>query len=84
MIKKSSILKDSSSIQDKQDDYNSRPNSSIPQDSCIIIINFFFCNVIFKFFNEHSGAAIDCNINYGCHVNILHLSNDYKFFFESI
>ena len=42
LIKKSLILKNSSSTQDKQDDYNSRPNSFIPQDSCIIIINFFY------------------------------------------
>ena len=55
LIKKSLILKDSSSTQDKQDDYNSRPNSSILQDSCIIIINFFFGDVIFKFCNEHFG-----------------------------
>ena len=68
LIKKSLIPKDSSSTQDKHDDYNSRPNSSIPQDSCVIIIIiiiiiifylffffFFFCDVIFKFCNEHSG-----------------------------
>ena len=56
LIKKSLIPKDSSSTQDKQDDYNSKPNSSIPQDSCIIIIIFFlffFCDVIFKFCNEY-------------------------------
>ena len=38
LIKKSFIPKYSSSTQEKHDDYNSRPNSSIPQDSCIIII----------------------------------------------
>ena len=59
LIKKSLIPKDSFSTQDKHDDYNSRPNSSIPQDSCVIIIIiyffilFFFCDVIFKFCNEH-------------------------------
>ena len=62
LINKSIILKDSSSTQDKYDDYNSRPNSSILQDPCIIIIIIFlFCDVIFKFCNKHlrkiSGTA---------------------------
>ena len=51
LIKKLLISKDSFSIQDKYDDYNSGPNSSILQDSCIIIIIFY--DVIFKFYNEH-------------------------------
>ena len=50
---RNSILKNTSSTQDKNDDYNSRPNSSIPQDSCIIIIILFyflfFCDVC----NDH-------------------------------
>jgi hypothetical protein len=52
--KKSLIPKYSSSTQDKHDDYNSISNSSIPQDSCIIIIiKKKNCDVIFKFCNEH-------------------------------
>ena len=59
LIKKSFIPKYSSSTQEKHDDYNSRPNSSIPQDSCIIIIIIiFFCNVIFKFCIKHPGATV--------------------------
>jgi hypothetical protein len=42
MIKNSLIPKDSSFTQDKQNDYNSRLSSSIPQELCIIIIIFFF------------------------------------------
>jgi hypothetical protein len=53
LIKKSLIPRYSSSIQDKHDDYNSRPNFFILQDSCIIIIIIIFSNVIFKFCNEH-------------------------------
>ena len=60
MINKSLIPKDLSSTQDKHYDYNSRSNSSIPQDSCIIITSrrparctkklnlFFFFWVLFK------------------------------------
>ena len=51
LIKKLLILNNSSFTQNKQNDYNSIPNSSIPQDSCIIII--IICDVIFKFCNEH-------------------------------
>ena len=47
LIKKSLIPKDSSSTQNKHDDYNSKPNSSIPQDSCIITIIYF---ILFYFF----------------------------------
>ncbi len=61
-IKKSLTPKDSFSTQNKYDDYNSIPNSSIPQDSCIIIIIIIiiilflvFCDIIFKFCNEHLG-----------------------------
>jgi hypothetical protein len=41
LIKKLLIPKYLFSTQDKHDDYNSGPNYFIPQDSCIIIINFF-------------------------------------------
>ena len=59
LINKSLILKYLSSIQDKYDDYNSKLNSSIPQDSCIIIIYFYFFGDVIclysSFCNEHFG-----------------------------
>ncbi len=37
----------------KHNDYKSRQNSSISQDSCFIIIIFFFCDIILNFVIEH-------------------------------
>jgi hypothetical protein len=58
LIKKSLIPKDLSSIQNKHDNYNSKPNSFIPQDSCIITFFFlFFSSFVINTLEKIPGAA---------------------------